>query len=132
MFSLHFLLILGLRVCLIQLKISENLHENFKNLEQQVAIAVETFCPRVIALPECFTTPYETSVFPKLAEEIPNGETSKYLSKLSSRHGIYLIGGSFIERDGDHLYNTATVWGPNGDLVTRHRKVSPLLKLNTA
>jgi omega-amidase len=28
-----------------------------------------------------------------------------------------------IERDTDHIYNTCTVYNPEGDLIVKHRKV---------
>ncbi len=35
----------------------------------------------------------------------------------------YIITGSIPEQDGDRIYNTCTVYGPNGDLLTTYRKV---------
>ncbi|EDW37938.1 GL12311 [Drosophila persimilis] len=37
--------------------------------------------------------------------------------------GLYIIGGSIVERDAGKLYNTCTVWAPNGSLIGRHRKI---------
>lgn len=54
---------------------------------------------------------------------IPGGWTSKELSKTAKELGIYLIGGSIPERDQNKLYNTCTVWGPQGDLIAKHRKM---------
>lgn len=57
------------------------------------------------------------------AETIPNGETSAFLSDAAKKHQIYIIGGTFPEKDGEKFYNTSTVWNPNGDLIAKHRKV---------
>ena len=35
-----------------------------------------------------------------------------------------MVGGTIPEREGDKLYNTCTVWGPDGGLIAKHRKVS--------
>jgi predicted amidohydrolase len=35
---------------------------------------------------------------------------------------IYVIGGSIPERDGDKLYNTCTIFSPDGTMVAKHRK----------
>jgi predicted amidohydrolase len=35
---------------------------------------------------------------------------------------MVVCAGSFPELDGDKLFNTAVVYGPEGDLVLRHRK----------
>ena len=34
-----------------------------------------------------------------------------------------IVTGSIPEQDGDRIYNTCTVYGPNGDLLTTYRKV---------
>lgn len=34
-----------------------------------------------------------------------------------------MIGGSIPEKDGDNLYNTCTVWDPDGNLIAKHRKM---------
>ena len=48
---------------------------------------------------------------------------------MAQENKIYLIGGSIPEADGDNLYNTCTIWGPNGDLIGKHRKVARRIKL---
>jgi predicted amidohydrolase len=65
-----------------------------------------------------------TEYFPKYAESIPSGETSVALSKAAKENSIYIVGGTIPEIEGDKLYNTCTVWSPNGALIGRHRKVS--------
>ena len=68
-------------------------------------------------------TPYTTvSDFRPLAEAVP-GPFSDRLGRLAQRHGIYLCSGT-IERDGDHIYNTALLFAPGGDLLHKHRKVT--------
>ncbi len=44
---------------------------------------------------------------------------------LAAHHGIWLLPGSIFERRGDHLYNTACVIDPAGEVVGRHRKMFP-------
>lgn len=61
-----------------------------------------------------------------MAVTINDGKTCATLSKLSKKFGIYIMGGSIIERDGVNLYNTSTVWNSNGELIARHRKASKM------
>lgn len=77
----------------------------------------------MVILPECFNSPYGTNFFAEYAEAIPDGFTSQELSRTAKELGIFLHGGSFPEKDQGRLYNTAVVWGPNGDLIAKHRKV---------
>ena len=36
---------------------------------------------------------------------------------------VYLVGGSIPEREGERLFNTATVWSPEGRMLAKHRKM---------
>lgn len=58
------------------------------------------------------------------AEEIP-GPISERLCEMARRHGLWLQPGSIYERAGDNIYNTALVYSPDGELVTRYRKLFP-------
>ncbi len=44
-------------------------------------------------------------------------------NKMSLPSSSYINTGSIPEQDGDRIYNTCTVYGPNGDLLTTYRKV---------
>ena len=80
----------------------------------------------LLVLPELFTTGYllgsSENAYP-YAEEIPNGKTVKLLEKLSKSVDGYIIG-SMMEREGDKLYNSAIVVGPEG-YVGKQRKLNP-------
>lgn len=56
-----------------------------------------------------------------LAEPVPSGETAQQWADLAREHEVYIIGG-YAERDGDALYNSAILIGPDGHLGT-HRKL---------
>ncbi|KMQ97065.1 nitrilase 1-like protein [Lasius niger] len=61
--------------------------------------------------------------FAKYAESIPDGETSTILSEAARKNNVYVIAGTIPERNNDKLYNTCTVWAPDGKLVAKHRKM---------
>lgn len=42
---------------------------------------------------------------------------------------MYIVGGSIPEICDDNVYNTCTVWDPNGNMIAKHRKV--LFKFDT-
>jgi len=114
-----------LRVCLLQFAAQENVAKSMSHLQELVENAVKQHQPHIIALPECFATEYNTelSFVESVAETIKDGQICRTLSALSKKFGVYIVGGSFAERDGDKFYNTSTVWNPNGELIARHRKV---------
>lgn len=56
------------------------------------------------------------------------GPEEQQLQAAAARHGVWLITGSVFERGTDgKLYNTASVIGPDGAVVTRYRKMFPFL-----
>ena len=74
---------------------------------------------------ECFNSPYGPQYFADYAEKIP-GESINMLSKLAKDLQIHLIGGSIPESCDGKLYNTATVFGPDGEMIGKFRKVKVL------
>lgn len=78
---------------------------------------------KIIVLPEYFNSPYDTKSFGEYAEPIPNGFTSMELSKVAKECGVFLVAGSIPERgESGKLFNTCTVWDPQGALIAKHRK----------
>lgn len=78
---------------------------------------------RLVILPEMFNCPYASNIFPRFAENYPDGETIKMLSKAALEEEIYLIGGSIPEREEDLVYNTSFIFGPRGELLAKHQKI---------
>uniref|UniRef100_A0A182PZF3 omega-amidase n=1 Tax=Anopheles farauti TaxID=69004 RepID=A0A182PZF3_9DIPT len=111
-----------LRVALVQLHGCPTKKENITNAITQIRLAKERGA-RLIILPECFNSPYSTAEFARNAEEIPRGETSVALARVAAETGVYLVGGTYPEREGTKLYNTCPVFGPKGELLCKYRKM---------
>ncbi|KAJ7046509.1 carbon-nitrogen hydrolase [Mycena alexandri] len=133
------------RLALIQLgNVTPNKSDNLKHAREMILkAAASAKKPDLIVLPECFNSPYGHVHFPVYAEKIgftgkpyniaeTQSESVKMLSSVAKETNTWLIGGRFQspkcsipERDvqGQDLYNTCTVYNPNGDLVAMHRKV---------
>ncbi|XP_043849418.1 LOW QUALITY PROTEIN: omega-amidase NIT2 [Dromiciops gliroides] len=109
------------RLALIQLRVSSVKSDNLNRAGEFIKEAASQGA-KIIALPECFNSPYGTNYFPEYAETIP-GESTKRLSDLAKEYQVYLVGGSIPEEDGGKFYNTCTVFGPDGTLLTKHRKL---------
>ncbi|XP_078512237.1 omega-amidase NIT2-A isoform X2 [Lissotriton helveticus] len=109
------------RLALIQLCVSPVKSDNLNRACKLIREAAQQGA-KVVALPECFNSPYGTNFFPEYAEKIP-GESTKVLSDVAKECGIYLIGGSIPEEDAGKLYNTCTVFGPDGKMLAKHRKI---------
>ncbi|XP_077677734.1 omega-amidase NIT2 [Eretmochelys imbricata] len=109
------------RLALIQLHVSTVKSDNLNKACGLIRKATAQGA-KVVALPECFNSPYSTKYFPEYAEKIP-GESTQKLSEVAKECGIYLIGGSIPEEDAGKLYNTCTVFGPDGAMLAKHRKM---------
>lgn len=102
------------------------------NLEQARALAthaVETDVPDMLVLPEVFAF-MGSSVADKraAAEELPTPGTSgggayETLRDIARGHGVFVHGGSFVERAGDDFFNTTVAFDRAGDELARYRKI---------
>jgi omega-amidase len=76
----------------------------------------------VVALPEMWNCPYANKYFRSYAER-EDGETVAFMSKLARDCGVYLVGGSIPELDGDKLLNTGFIFGKDGSLLGKFSKM---------
>jgi predicted amidohydrolase len=60
--------------------------------------------------------------FAEVAEAVPDGPCSRYFAEMARRHRFHLVAG-LVERDGHCLYNVAVLFGPDGRLIGKYRKV---------
>ncbi|MEJ2584861.1 MAG: carbon-nitrogen hydrolase family protein [Robiginitalea sp.] len=58
------------------------------------------------------------------AQEIPN-EFEAEMQAMAKKYGIWLLPCSIFEKSNGKIYNTATVINPQGEIVTRYRKMFP-------
>ncbi len=58
------------------------------------------------------------------AQEI-NGPFELEMKRMAQKHGIWLLPGSIFEKREGNVYNTATVYNPDGEVVTRYSKMFP-------
>jgi len=85
--------------------------------------------PDIIVLPEMWTTAYTLDSLEEVADR--DGEPTKsFLSELSSRLNVNIIGGSIANKIGDEFYNTAFVYNRSGQLVYEYSKVHLVPMLN--
>lgn len=109
------------RLAVVQLHVSSVKTDNLRRARALVKEAAGQG-GRVVLLPECFNSPYGTNFFPEYAERIP-GESTQMLSEVAKESEVYLVGGSIPEKDEGKLYNSCTVFGPDGVMILKHRKI---------
>jgi len=106
----------------IQMQVSRDKEANLARAGRLLEQAAQAGA-KLAVLPEMFTCPYELDQFRPYAESLPDGPASRFLRDAARRLGIHIAGASIPELDGDDVYNTATLWAPDGELLLTHRKV---------
>ncbi|HXX47214.1 MAG TPA: carbon-nitrogen hydrolase family protein [Myxococcota bacterium] len=110
----------------VQMTSTADLEANLARAAEGVAAAAGRGA-ELVALPENFALMREEGAGADNphAQELPGGRVPRRLSELAARHRIVLAGGTFPERiAGDaRVFNTSTVWGPDGELLGVYRKI---------
>lgn len=110
-----------MKLGLCQLPVTGTLSENHAAMRAMVRDAAAQGC-EVVCLPEMWACPYENAAFVSFAEPA-GGETWRALRDIAADCGVWLIGGTVPELDGERIYNTCYVFSPEGAQIARHRKV---------
>ena len=110
-----------MRTAIVQMSVTAEKAKNLAHARQLVRQAVQTGAD-VVILPEMFVCLYENSAFTQNGEAA-GGTVWQCLSDMARENGVYLVGGTFPEREGANLYNTCFVFDRAGGQIARHRKM---------
>jgi len=110
------------RLALVQMAVGANKAENLQRASTKIAEAAQNGA-QVVSIPECFNSPYGTKYFGEYSESVPDGPSCQVLQQAARDNKIYLIGGSIPENSDGKLFNTSTVWCPEGNLLAIFRKI---------
>ncbi|AZM58190.1 MULTISPECIES: nitrilase family protein [unclassified Streptomyces] len=100
----------------------ENLKANAAAVEQRLHEAGSSGA-RLVVLPELATTGYVFNTREEAfahSETIPDGPSMQLFRRAAAEHDMYVVG-CIVERDGERLYDTAVLVGPDG-YIGRYRK----------
>jgi omega-amidase len=109
------------RLALIQFTVTANKSENLKKATELISEAAKKGA-QILALPECCNSPYGNQFFGEYAEDL-SGESVSTYAKAAADNKVFLVAGSIPERRNGKLFNTCTVFGPDGLLIATHRKI---------
>ncbi|KAL7140361.1 hypothetical protein ABFS83_09G115800 [Erythranthe nasuta] len=115
------------KIGLCQLSVTPEKTINVDNARRSIQFASKRGATLVV-LPEMWNCPYSTDYFERFAEKFDEKDSTasslKMLSEVACEERITIVGGSIPEwSSGGKLYNTCFVFGPNGDLLAKHRKM---------
>jgi predicted amidohydrolase len=115
-----------MRAALVVHEVTRDLESNLRRLLMAVDNAAAAGADLVL-LPEAALTGLVNTDDPRhdlaLGQPVP-GPFTQALADRSKRHGIYVAGG-LLEREGDALYDSAVLLGPDGAVTLRYRRIQP-------
>jgi nitrilase len=120
-----------MRAIVIQLQPTADKAANIAAARRQIEQALGQAGETIISLPEMWTCLgadratklSQSEVLPAPGDAAAPGSAYAFLSDMARRHGIFVHGGSIGERDGERLFNTTLVFGPDGQERARYRKI---------
>ncbi|KAG8495461.1 hypothetical protein CXB51_013093 [Gossypium anomalum] len=125
-FAFFCCLFLSFKIGICQLAVTPDKERNIQHARKAIEEAAQKGA-QLVVLPEIWNSPYSNDSFPVYAEDIDAGHdaspSTAMLSEVSSRLKITVVGGSIPERCRDKLYNTCCVFGTDGKLKAKHRKI---------
>ncbi|CAN6290500.1 unnamed protein product [Urochloa humidicola] len=114
------------KVALCQLSVTADKARNIAHARTAIEAAAADGA-KLVLLPEIWNGPYSNDSFPEYAEDIEAGGDAapsfSMMSEVARSLQITLVGGSIPERSGNNLYNTCCVFGSDGKLKGKHRKI---------
>lgn len=110
-------------VAVLQMNSGEDKAKNVETALRLIDEAASTGA-HLVVLPEIWTYLGRDAGNRENAELVP-GPVTDALAAKAKQHGIYVHGGSILEkRDGEpKLFNTTVVFDPNGELVAQYSKI---------
>ncbi|KAK6320739.1 hypothetical protein J4Q44_G00098460 [Coregonus suidteri] len=111
------------RLAVVQLHVTKVKADNLSRARGLISEAAGHGA-KVVVLPECFNSPYGTGASSLSMQRRSLENPAGFCQRQSKESQVYLVGGSIPEEDdGGKLYNTCPVFGPDGSLVLKHRKI---------
>jgi predicted amidohydrolase len=97
-----------------------------QNLNKVADMIEKNSCqsPDLVVLPEVFNSSVIHEYFHPLSEQIPDGQTSDFISSLAVKYKTNIVAGSFIEKCNDGKYrNTSVVFNRSGKIIGKYSKI---------
>jgi deaminated glutathione amidase len=113
-----------MKVALLQLNSGADKKANLAAAESLIRAAAQAERPDLIVLPEIWTYQgADPQSARACAEPAGEGEASRMLAALARELGCVIHGGSYNEIDDGRMYNTSLVFGSDGRVLARYRKI---------
>ncbi|GBF22820.1 aliphatic amidase [Candidatus Gastranaerophilus sp. (ex Termes propinquus)] len=94
-------------------------HVNFARVEK--ILESKEVLPDILVLPEVWTVGWAPLSFAQFAEN-EQGETLNFLKNLARAYSINIVGGSYIRREGNQMFNSCPIINRQGELLAHYDK----------
>lgn len=111
-----------IKLALCQMDVIDDKERNLKKATEMIVESVEKNADFIV-LPEMFNCPYSNDKFIEYQEEEHASPTLNLISSLASENNVYILSGSIPEKDNGNLYNTSYLFGRDGKIIAKHRKM---------
>jgi len=113
------------KIALVQMTVVGGQRDvNLEHAREQIEKAAEAGAD-IALLPEVMDLGWTHPSALELADRIPGGYTYEKLASAARDNKIFVCA-VIIERDGETIYNSAVIIGPDGKLLIKHRKLNEL------
>lgn len=111
----------SMKVASIQLGIADRAKE--ENIEHVLAMLGQVSDVDLVLLPEIWPSGYFSFDRYQAESEPADGPTAEIFRTKARERKCHILMGSFVEKDGGHIYNTTLLLGPEGNTLARYRKI---------
>ena len=111
----------GLRVAAVQMRSTRDLATNIRRIEEHLAHCAKDGV-RVVVFPECALTGYFDNAFMQAFSAKQLADAEWQVAEACRAHNVHAIVGAPF-REGNRLYNSATVFAPSGKILARYHKI---------
>jgi predicted amidohydrolase len=120
-----------MRLTVVQMNPGQDKSANISQARGLIGSAIAEDTPSLITLPEMWsclggdraTKMDQAETLPPPGSNQPGGPAYEFLRSVAREGGLHVHGGSICEREGDRLFNTTVVFGPQGEEIARYRKI---------
>jgi predicted amidohydrolase len=100
-----------------------NIDRNIREMSRLIDEAVARGAG-IVVVPEYWAFGYvDKETLHKIAEPVPGGKLTSFMRNKAKEHRVHLVGGTVIEKgEGGRIHNTNIFIGPDGDILSTHRK----------
>ena len=111
-----------IKIGLAQMNTQDKKQDNIASAEKLIVELADKGA-QLIMLPEYFNFLGPDEFKAGNAEPLDGSESLATIQRKARELKVHIHIGSYLERDGDHLYNTGVVFDPAGEVIAKYRKI---------